>query len=129
MGGPGIIESCDRLANTMKTSRNPNQIFGIAAFSTVHTPYTEDGIASISHLYRNLRLTCGLLDRDSDRCRLKIYIDTDRALTQVSNWETVWLAVIAINAQCIRRGFLGSWVDLGARPDCTYARLQVTSAC
>lgn len=110
MGGPGIIDSCTNLANSMEASSG-SKIFGTTTASQIHLPYFKSGKACILRPSVALRLTRDIID--GNRCALKITILSQESQSQASSWSTVWQAVVAINAQCIRRGMSGFWADLG----------------
>ena len=110
VGGPGIIDSCTNLANSMEASTG-SKIFGTTTASQVHLPYSKSGKACILRPSVPFGLTIDIID--GNRCALIISILSHESQSQPSSWYTVWQAVVAINAQCIRRGMSGFWADLG----------------
>lgn len=47
-------------------------------------------------------------------CRLEISFDESRLNpVQFSSWFTIWQAVVAINAMCVRNGQRGRWLSVG----------------
>lgn len=108
VGGPGIIESCDTLANNMLASPKRELFVKGRAPSTIHhveLPYT------IKH---------------GDRCAMEITIIGTLRPTEYSTWATIYHAVQTISAKCIRYGQAGAWHHLGMTPNpYDYGRLQV----
>ena len=109
VGGPGIIESCDTLANNMPASTERKLFVQGRAPSTIQSvalPYT------IKH---------------GDRCAVRVTIIGALRPTEFSTWATVYHAVQATNAKCIRHGSAGAWRHLGMDPNpYDYGRLQVS---
>ena len=108
IGGPGIIESCNTLADEMPATDK------IELFVRGHTPSTIHGVElpySIKH---------------GDRCAMEVTIRPSHRPTELSTWSTIYTAVVAINAKCIRHGQAGAWNNLGMAPDpYDQGRLQV----
>ena len=108
VGGPGIIESCNTLADKMPASDK------MELFVRGHTPSTIHSVElpySIKH---------------SDRCAMEITIRPAHRPTEFSRWSTIYTAVAAINAKCIRHGRAGAWNNLGMTPNpYDQGRLQV----
>lgn len=51
---------------------------------------------------------------DGGECKLELFFDPSMPyVIQYSKWYTVWQAVVAINAMCIRNGQSGEWRSLG----------------
>ena len=95
VGGPGIIESCNALADKMPTSRE-RELFVLGhAPSTIH----------------NVELP--YIIKHGDRCAMRVTIPATRRPTEFSTWNTIYHAMLAINAKCIRHGRSGAWNDLG----------------
>ena len=108
LGGPGIIESCNTLADEMPASEK------IELFVRGHTPST---IHSVELPY-NIK--------HGDRCAMEVTIRPAHRPTELSTWSTIYTAVVAINAKCIRYGRAGAWNNLGMAPDpYNQGRLQV----
>ena len=108
VGGPGIIESCNTLADEMPASDKTE------LFVRGHTPSTRHSVElpySIKH---------------GDRCAMEVTIQAPHRPTELSTWSTIYTAVVAVNAKCIRHGRAGAWNNLGMAPDpYNQGRLQV----
>ena len=108
IGGPGIIESCNTLADEMTASDKTE------LFVRGHTPST---IHSVELPYRI---------KHGDRCAMEVTIPPHHRPTELSTWSTIYTAVVAVNAKCIRHGRAGAWNNLGVAPDpYNPGRLQV----
>lgn len=104
--GPGIIESCNGLADRMDASESL-KTFG--PYDSPHeylTPYTlTAGKAS-----RTILGSCQVLIYSTDnRCYLKITTNPDKSYTRVASWHDIWEAAILVNAMCIRAGKKGAF--------------------
>ena len=108
VGGAGIIASCNTLADRMPaTVRTETFVRG-------HTPST---IHSVELPY---------VIKHGDRCAMQVTIREADRPTELSKWSTIYFAVQAINAECIRQGRAGAWNNLGMIPNpFDEGRLQV----
>ena len=97
--GPGIIESCNTLANKMPASLE-RELFVLG-----------DAPSSVP----NVELPYGIKDRN--RCAMEVTIRGGHRPTEFSTWSTIYHAVQAINAKCIRHGRAGAWNNLGMTPN------------
>ena len=95
------------------------EIFGA---SSIGLPYTEQGNTCGLHPTPFLRLIG--IELDSNRCALKVSIPSQLGFYQQSSWVAVWLAVVEINAQCIRRGQSGNRANLGTHSSCKALRVH-----
>lgn len=114
VGGPGIVESCNNLLDTMSTS-NDSYRFGTEGSLPVldyPLPYVlKSGTFPGDDLWF-CKLTVGMVD---NRCTLTITTLSSKPKAALECWKAFWSAAVAINAMCIRAGKreLGmGWVSL-----------------
>lgn len=102
-GGPGIIASCNNLANNMDASESLKTFGPHSQPYDYATPYTI---------------------KSDDRCYLSITVPPNRPPSRTASWHEIWEGVILVNAMCIRAGKRGVFTVNPAEPE-EHRRLQI----
>ena len=108
-----MIPSCTNLANKMEASRDLTLfVSGLTIPQSFRLPYTESDPGKLSTVPFELELNQEMTG--GGECRLSVSIDSTKGpLIQHGSWYTIWEAMVAINAMCIRNGQRGRWLSIG----------------
>ena len=108
-----MLPSCNNLANRMNASSELTPFMSRSMVpGSFRLPYKElDPCKLPVSPFKSELTVCWIV---GGGCELGVSFDSKmRYPVQYSSWYTIWQAVVAINAMCIRNGQRGRWLSIG----------------